>query len=192
MHTCESSRFLTLFINQALPPRHSIFRNIITVNSVSASDLTYVGFQSTDTTNPFLATITMDCFQDFCLACDKQCTEGPYCSQSCRLSDLEKAGSNPSSPLATANSRLDRVSSSSGFTLSSGYGFPDQSERKQSTQSGLAERSLSPSSSRSSLSSTTSAASNGNAISKQARAELHDYYSSFDQMRAAKRRSSVR
>lgn len=39
----------------------------------------------------------MDCFQDFCLNCDRQVSGGAYCSQSCKLADLEK-GSTPSSP----------------------------------------------------------------------------------------------
>lgn len=36
---------------------------------------------------------------DFCLACDRQIAEGAYCSQACRLADLEPSGaSEPSSP----------------------------------------------------------------------------------------------
>ncbi|KAF2864124.1 hypothetical protein K470DRAFT_254458 [Piedraia hortae CBS 480.64] len=38
----------------------------------------------------------MECFHDFCLACDKE-SSGPYCSQACRLADQDK-GSAPSSP----------------------------------------------------------------------------------------------
>ncbi|KAI9749182.1 MAG: hypothetical protein M1815_002712 [Lichina confinis] len=42
----------------------------------------------------------MGCFPDFCLACDRQTTGGPYCSQACRLTDLERgsAGSEPVLP----------------------------------------------------------------------------------------------
>ena len=41
----------------------------------------------------------MDWSHDFCLSCDKQTSEGIYCSQACRLADLEKAGaSEPVSP----------------------------------------------------------------------------------------------
>ncbi|KAI9756401.1 MAG: hypothetical protein M1815_003662 [Lichina confinis] len=42
----------------------------------------------------------MGCFPDFCLACDQQTACGPYCSQACRLADLERgpAGSEPVSP----------------------------------------------------------------------------------------------
>lgn len=43
----------------------------------------------------------MDCFPDYCLACDKQIIDGLYCSQTCRLTDLERAGSTPTSPLAS-------------------------------------------------------------------------------------------
>jgi hypothetical protein len=44
-------------------------------------------------------TTEMDWSHDFCLYCDKQTSEGVYCSQACRLADLEKAGaSEPVSP----------------------------------------------------------------------------------------------
>jgi hypothetical protein len=51
---------------------------------------------------------------------------------------------------------------------------------------------LTPSSSRTSLSSASSSSPSGTGLSKQARAALQDYFSSFDQTRAAKRRSSLR
>jgi len=40
----------------------------------------------------------MDCFPDYCLACDKQINDGLYCSQTCRLADIERAGSHAASP----------------------------------------------------------------------------------------------
>lgn len=42
----------------------------------------------------------MDWTPDFCLACDRQTSGGAYCSQSCRLADLENSsnGSEPASP----------------------------------------------------------------------------------------------
>jgi len=47
----------------------------------------------------------MDWSHDFCLYCDRQTTESIYCSQACRLADLEKAGSTePVSPLSFASS----------------------------------------------------------------------------------------
>jgi len=124
----------------------------------------------------------MDCFQDFCLACDKQCTEGSYCSQACRLAELEKASNAPTSPTTPAGFEPS-------YALLTAYGFPFQDQKKFSVQS---EKALSPSSSRTSLSSTTSSSSSGTGLTKQARAELQDYFTSFDQTRAAKRRSSLR
>lgn len=134
----------------------------------------------------------MDCFQDFCLACDKQC-EGSYCSQSCRLADLEKAPNSGSiSPLTPTSEHQSWESSQSGYVLTPAYNFTERDEKRLSTSSASSGRSLTPSSSRTSLSSTSSSSVPNNGISKQARAALQDYFSSFDQTRAAKRRSSLR
>jgi hypothetical protein len=134
----------------------------------------------------------MDCFQDFCLACDKQC-EGSYCSQSCRLADLEKAPqSGCSSPLSEHGSW---ESSQPGYVLTPAYNFTERDDKRlstSSTSSSSGHPSLSPSSSRTSLSSASSSSPSGAGLSKQARAALQDYFSSFDQTRAAKRRSSLR
>jgi hypothetical protein len=40
-------------------------------------------------------------FHDYCLYCDKQTLGGLYCSQACRLADLEKPESTPASPSST-------------------------------------------------------------------------------------------
>jgi hypothetical protein len=40
-------------------------------------------------------------FHDYCLYCDKQTLGGLYCSQACRLADLEKPDSTPTSPSLT-------------------------------------------------------------------------------------------
>ncbi|KAK5173215.1 hypothetical protein LTR16_011681, partial [Cryomyces antarcticus] len=46
----------------------------------------------------------MDWSPDFCLGCDKQATDGSYCSQACRLADLEKAGASaPATPLSLSS-----------------------------------------------------------------------------------------
>jgi hypothetical protein len=134
-------------------------------------------------------TTTMDCFQDFCLACDKQC-EGSYCSQSCRLADLEKAPhSGCSSPL-TPSSEHSWESTQPGYVLTPAYNFTTERDEKRLSTSSAS--SLSPSSSRTSLSSASSSSPSGTGLSKQAHAALQDYFSSFDQTRAAKRRSSLR
>ncbi|KAK5171414.1 uncharacterized protein LTR77_004558 [Saxophila tyrrhenica] len=169
----------------------------------------------------------MDCFQDFCLNCDRQASSGLYCSQSCRLADLEKASA-PSSPvLSNHSSSTTRQqqqyqpswASSSGFGSGSGYIItstpkteewtrtytqPSASEERSPQSSYFmrtpakearpasqgTQRSLTPSSSRSSLASNTSG-SNPNAISEQARQELQEYFSAFDQAKASKRRQST-
>lgn len=170
----------------------------------------------------FAKDITMDCFQDFCLNCDRQASNSLYCSQSCRLADLEKA-SVPSSPTifnhSSSNPQQQQPSWPSSH-FASGFGYsttphPRQEDwtrtytqpsasQERSPQSyfmrsdtqahrpasqGI-ERSLTPSSSRSSLSSNKSS-SNPNAISEQARQELQEYFNAFDQAKASKRRQST-
>ena len=134
----------------------------------------------------------MDCFQDFCLACDKQC-EGSYCSQSCRLADLEKA---PCSGSASPLSHAAWESTQPGYVLTPAYNFTERDEKRLSTSSASSSsytaRGLTPSSSRTSLSSASGSSSSNTGLSKQAREALEDYFSSFDQTRAAKRRSSLR
>ena len=154
---------------------------------------------------------TMDCFHDFCLACDRESTNGPYCSQACRLADLEKASppqspTFPSSSSQTTTTTSSGIGSGSGYVLAPAYKFPQRSPSTRSTSSEAGrpqssttdsmhktqpqQRSLTPSSSRSSLSSNMSA-SNGTMISEQARQELQEYYDSFAGSRTSKRRTST-
>jgi len=164
----------------------------------------------------------MDCFHDFCLACDRESTAGPYCTQACRLADLEKAtSSTPSSPTTMsaptqgdASWTSSRFGSGSGYILPQDYKFPDttldkpRSNAQQDTLSKSSspssrtptqpkrqdtldtQRSLTPSSSRTSLSSNASH-SNSNSMSEQAKQELQEYFSAFHQTNAAKRRQST-
>lgn len=159
----------------------------------------------------------MDCFLDFCLSCDKQTTDGLYCSQACRLADLEKAGSSTTpSPMATSASTFQHVSwSSPQLDLSSRFHLPPavnfnthktsapvSTETRaeeayqvtlpsQTSSHPISPRGLTSSSSRSSLSSESESGvtPSGGAISEQARHELRDYFSAFDQTREMKRRS---
>ncbi|KAL7267233.1 hypothetical protein RUND412_010189 [Rhizina undulata] len=67
--------------------------------------------------------LEMDWSPDFCLSCDRQISQsghGAYCSQSCRLADLERAScsSTSSSPQTAATS-----SSWASSNLGSGSGF---------------------------------------------------------------------
>jgi len=162
----------------------------------------------------------MDCFHDFCLGCDRESANGPYCSQSCRLADLERATtsppSSPTSPsLARSRSTSQSTTSPAAYVLAPAYKFQERSPydshpreesrpqtsyfmqspaRNQYDDTGAPQRCLTPSSSRTSLSSTssvTSAASPGG-ISAQAKLELQNYFNSFEQAKAAKRRSSLR
>ncbi|KAF2720781.1 hypothetical protein K431DRAFT_304032 [Polychaeton citri CBS 116435] len=121
----------------------------------------------------------MDCFQDFCLACDSACSEGPYCSQACRLADIERSSGSttPTSPSYVRTPSSKRAETS----------YFSQSLSQD-------PRALTPSSSRSSLSSNSSSPNQASSqsLSYQAQHQLQGYYSSFDQTRAAKRRSSTR
>ena len=162
----------------------------------------------------------MDCFHDFCLGCDRGSPDGPYCSQSCRLADLERARTvrTPTPPNAPSTPRQRETSPESGtgtgYILAPAYKFPERAagpsqtttaevrrsssshlplrspRRRPQVQSTEQQRTLTPSSSRSSLSSTRSSM-NSNSISDQAMKELQEYFRSFDQARAAKRRQSM-
>jgi hypothetical protein len=101
---------------------------------------------------------------DFCLVCDRQTLGGPYCSQTCRLAELDLVSSEqslPSSKTTTTTTKTSRSHSS---------------------------RSLSPSSSQTSLSSLRSNALFNSVPSNQFQNELRDYASCFDQVRDLKRR----
>jgi hypothetical protein len=163
----------------------------------------------------------MDWSHDFCLSCDRQIAEGAYCSQACRLADLEKAGtSEPATPMnfsSSASSTASYTSSSPGFCLPPAVNFaayktttrldsPPTSPNYYSvapgshsyqpastTASGYSsppKRSLTPSSSRSSLSSVSSSQPT-QGLSIKAANELRGYVSSFDQVRDLKRRLTL-
>ncbi|KAM0553806.1 hypothetical protein ACHAPJ_007152 [Fusarium lateritium] len=146
----------------------------------------------------------------FCLACDKQVqsSNDAYCSESCRLADFEKTStpsSQASSPgLASPSYQWSTKSSSSGFYLSPAYDFssakpygsrhmsqptfkPYGTEQSTATNT----RSLTPSSSHSSLCSMQSTSTTGesNQLSDKARKELRAYAVSFEQVRTQRRRS---
>jgi len=146
---------------------------------------------------------------DYCLSCDRQMSEpSAYCSQACRLADLEKAGraqqlSSSASSTSSSNngfylppavnfSAYKAPSSSKGFdmnptspyhyypTQNGSYFAPPQAARP------APQRSLTPSSSRSSLASTSSQTQSG--VSQQAATQLNNYMRQFDQTRDMKRR----
>ncbi|KAK3345126.1 hypothetical protein B0H65DRAFT_508891 [Neurospora tetraspora] len=127
----------------------------------------------------------------FCLTCDKQTDDGAaYCSESCRLADYETnsaSSSGPSSPSLNGPSfdwSFDKPTSSSNKSYLSPY--------NSSTQS---SRTLSPSSSHTSLCSMKSTSSAGlshshSGMSEKAARELQAYAHSFESVRLQRRRSS--
>ena len=149
-----------------------------------------------------------ECFLNYCLRCDAQTSGEAYCSQLCRLADLESsvAGSEASSP-ANSNSSstttlpASRSPSNNGFYLPPAFDFsayrrsppPSATSSRPtswfSTSSSLFDdissspRVLSPSTSRNSL--------KADAISIKAKSELRSYTNSFDQVRDWKRRMTT-
>ncbi|KAF3393516.1 hypothetical protein DPV78_009368 [Talaromyces pinophilus] len=135
---------------------------------------------------------------DFCLVCDQQTSgAGPYCSQSCRLADLDQNASESSlssypvylSSKSTLQSKTSSVSSTqSGSSTVSRQPSGKRSSSSFSTSSNEQSSSLTSTSSQTSLSSLTSTLSPSAALSNQVRHELQDYSKSFDQVRDWKRR----
>jgi hypothetical protein len=156
-------------------------------------------------------------FLDFCFVCDRQTLGGAYCSQRCRLAELDisSAVSEPSSPTTIAP--LDRPwnahlpESGSGLNLGPPFDFASyrafgSSSRRRvdaSTVTDLSDKSnppsfsavfpssrrtLTPSSSQTSLSSLQSVSASRSSLSGQVRSELQDYTGCFDQVRDWKRR----
>ncbi|MCJ1412370.1 hypothetical protein MMC19_006464 [Ptychographa xylographoides] len=153
---------------------------------------------------------------DYCLACDRQTAGEAYCSQVCRLADLESsaAGSEPASPTHCHPAPWTVTSRSpvAGFFLPPAFNFAayrsasaplPATSRPRSTHTfssptspthsrfASSPRILTPSSSRSSLTSVQSVSSQGEFISRQARIELRDYTNSFDQVRDWRRRMTT-
>ncbi|KAH7320148.1 hypothetical protein B0I35DRAFT_430721 [Stachybotrys elegans] len=151
---------------------------------------------------------------DFCLACDKQVhtDADAYCSESCRLADFERTASTLSSPRSSPSPRsaspsLPSTASSSswgrrdtGFHLSAPFDFTNvqlygygskASSPITSSYTAAPQRSLTPSSSHSSLCSIKSSSSAGDAsqLSDKTRQELQAYAVSFEQVRMQRRRS---
>ena len=151
---------------------------------------------------------------DYCLACDKQTLGDAYCSQACRLTDLETSSCNsepvsPSGPLSSPPSRPQ------GFYLEPAINFAAyKSSSTQHSPSAMlihartptstlatshvgssdptpSTKTLTSSSSRSSLSSMQSNTTQGTHLSDQARSELRSYTSFFDQMRHWKSRMTT-
>lgn len=142
---------------------------------------------------------------DFCLVCDQQTFGGAYCSQACRLAELDQLSSDhgPSSPTAsnagkgvTENMPLNSAMDPTTHRYSAaGFGQPMATPISRGHSNLLSDvtpsssRVLCLSSSQTSLSSLQSASSSQPlALSDRVRDELRDYASCFDQVRDWKRR----
>ena len=75
----------------------------------------------------------MDWSPDYCLSCDRQTEGGAYCSQACRLADLEKAKS-PSQLSSSASS----TASSSGNMDANATSAMGQARFEPCTENGVA------------------------------------------------------
>lgn len=138
---------------------------------------------------------------DYCLACDKQTDGKTYCSQSCRLADLETSSnwSGPASPNTPSN-----LTQRSAFYLTPAINFSTYKASNTSSKPTsplnsylsshtsrqvAATKTLTPSSSSSSLNSTKSTSSSqAGQLSEQIRTELRGYTDSFDNVRNWRRR----
>ncbi|KAF8459119.1 hypothetical protein BGX38DRAFT_1138648 [Terfezia claveryi] len=92
----------------------------------------------------------LDWSPDFCLSCDRQSVNGEaYCSQSCRLADLERASggsSAASSPHTSPTSWTTPTPQGNGFYLPPALNFSTMSSRQASSASSSPRGSISSSS----------------------------------------------
>lgn len=125
---------------------------------------------------------------DFCLVCDRQTLGGAYCSQSCRLAELDILHEPTAASTQELRAALRKSPSHAVRSLTTN---PTSSTTQISSLKSCRPhypRKLSPSSSQTSLSSLRSYSSHGSPISSQSQTELRDYASCFDHVRDLKRR----
>ncbi|KAI5303089.1 hypothetical protein KEM55_000723 [Ascosphaera atra] len=131
---------------------------------------------------------------DFCMVCDKQTLGGPYCSQTCRLAEMDRCSdSEPSSPRAQTPD-LTESTWAPTFYSTAAPAVPSTSSGMSSSQrpasppvsTWVTPKRLSSCSSQTSLSSVQSVASQ--AISSEAQSELDHYSGLFDKVRVRKSR----
>lgn len=148
---------------------------------------------------------------DYCIACERQTSGGAYCSQTCRLADLDPSlsGSEPATPTDGRFAPAYRAPSAA-FVLPPAFDFaayrshpPSATSSRPASMASApsymttlsrtdsSPRALTPSSSRSSLVSVPSSLAHGEALSSQARSDLRDYTNSFDQVRDWRRRRTT-
>ena len=138
----------------------------------------------------------MNCFSDFCLACDKQTNGTAYCSQICRLLEIAPP-SEPTSPLYTDSKSIQRRSTGAIPTRielppAIDFSLYRQSSSTTSPASFSIQPSLSRSPSQTSMTSTgTSQSAYESRLSEQVRKDLNSYAGFFDQTRTIRRRKSL-
>ncbi|KZZ97191.1 hypothetical protein AAP_00834 [Ascosphaera apis ARSEF 7405] len=133
---------------------------------------------------------------DFCMVCDKQTLGGPYCSQTCRLTEMDKcsfAGTAPSSPeLQPTTSSVEWPACTSSYYAGL-KSSPPTSPSLHSDSYGLFLREMSPSSSSTSSSDAIISSANSpayRALSSEVQIELDHYSGLFDKGRSRHRRIS--
>lgn len=126
---------------------------------------------------------------DFCLVCDRQTLGGAYCSQACRLAELDQffPDSGLPSPTNYNNTQIMFGANTSRSPLMSTVDFPVGHKHLLNSPQSLTHG-LPLSSSQTSLSSLRSNTSQLSILSDHVRNELRDYASCFDQVRDWKRR----
>ncbi|KAB8267277.1 hypothetical protein BDV30DRAFT_246708 [Aspergillus minisclerotigenes] len=127
----------------------------------------------------------------FCLACDRQTLRGPYCSQYCRLAELDLTKAIViDTPVSVYPQRTQRTTTEiaaktpRASTVKDHIGNIPLPSNRSSTQSWM----ISPSSSQTPLSSLKSHLSQDPTISDRVQDQLRDYASCLDQVRDLKRR----
>ena len=127
----------------------------------------------------------MDCFGDICLSCEQPTAGTTFCSQACRLRELDHYTQEPSSPtsysISILQSSYTRRSISpimTTFYLPPAFDFSlYRSPSSQSISTSTSTRS--------------SPSTPGRRLSEQARVSLNNYVGYFDQTRTLKRQPSV-
>lgn len=147
------------------------------------------------TTRKTRVEMTIEWSPDYCLVCDRQTLGGTYCSQACRLAELDPMPLDYTLSLDAEQStqmmdRSSTVKSSSCNNTISSFGYAARRHKSQPSAGGIEKSSttISPSPSRSSISSLRSNTSQSDPVTNQAKNDLRDYASCFDQVRHLKRR----
>ena len=130
----------------------------------------------TSTREHTYTTMSTEWSLDFCLVCDRQTSGAPYCSQTCRLAELDETSDGMSRRSSAASTHWSEI---------------NQAQAQVEAVNAHPLRKLSVSSSQTSLSSLKSNAPNSPNVADRLHDELRDYASCFDQVRDLKRRMTT-